>query len=74
MLDLIIEFMVELLPEFMFKFFRSTLRFIGGMLRFLALLGKHNYQDILNKPYNGRIGFIFFLGVLFFIIYIKSKH
>lgn len=74
MFDLFIELMVELLPEFMFKFIRTILRFIGGGLRCLALLGKLRYQDILNKPYNGRIGFVFFLCVAIFIIYIKSKN
>ena len=53
------------------KLIKTILRLIGSGFRYLIFLGKQNYQDILNKPYNGRIGLVIVLIFLTLILFLK---
>jgi hypothetical protein len=60
--NIIIEFLGR---KILLPFFRLT----GGGIRWALHFGKVGYQEILNKSYNGRLGFFFWLSATLFIVF-----
>ena len=74
MFDIIFEFIGQVIVDVIgWKILVPFFRLIGGGIRWLLCFGKTSYQDILNKSYNARIGFVFFLILIISLIYIIKK-
>ena len=74
MLDFIGEFIGEVIVDLIgYKILVPFFRLTGGAIRWPFSFGRQTYQDILNKSYNGRLGFIFWLALIIFLIYYIKK-
>lgn len=64
--------MAEIIVDILFRmFFKKNLltmyRLSGGLFRWIINFGQISYQEILNKNYNGRLGFVIWLTIFIFI-------
>ncbi len=64
--------MAEIIVDILFRmFFKKNLltlfRLSSGLFRWLINFGQTSFQEILNKNYNGRLGFVIWLTIFILI-------
>jgi hypothetical protein len=69
MIESIVEFIVEVLIE---SIVYSFPKYLGACLKWVLYLGKKSFKDILDEPWNRRIGasiILLIVSALIFIVY-----
>ena len=74
MLDILGEIIGQVFVDIIgYKILVPFFRLTGGAIRWVFSFGRHTYQDILNKSYNGRLGIVFWVALIITVIYFIKK-